>query len=130
MEVILNSIKTTPEGDVLMLGHCSELGTDLYNIFILKVDENGQITNTNETETIPIKNAIITPNLGKDYLQPHTGIYPSQLQIFNINGQLVLEEDIQQNTTTINTSLLSSGTYIWQLIKDGDVVESDKWVKE
>jgi len=127
---LLNSIKTTPEGDVLMLGHCSDLGTDLYNIFILKVDENGLITNTNEEETIPIKNAITTPNPGKDYFQLHTGIYPSQLQIFNINGQLVLEENIQQNTTTINTQLLSSGSYVWQLIKDGEVVESDKWVKE
>ncbi len=78
----------------------------------------------------PIKNAITTPNPGKDYLQLHSGIYPAKLQIFNIKGQLVLEEDIHQNTTTINTQHLSSGTYIWQLLKDGEVVESDKWVKE
>jgi len=97
-------------------------------IFIMKVNEDG-VVGSGEQQ-IPIKNAITTPNPGKNYLQLHTGIYPSQLQIFNINGQMVLEEDINQNTTTINTQLLSSGTYVWQLIKDGEVVESDKWVKE
>jgi hypothetical protein len=127
---MLNSIKTTTEGDVLLLGRCSELDTDLWNIFIMKVDENGLITSIKEEPEIPIKNAIITPNPGKDYLHLHTGIYPAQLQIFNINGQLVLEEVIQKNVTTIQTQSLSSGTYVWQLLKDGKVVETDKWVKE
>jgi hypothetical protein len=97
-------------------------------IFIMKVNEDG-LVGTEEPE-IPIKNAIITPNPGKDYLHLHTGIYPAQLQIFNINGQLVLEEVIQKNVTTIQTQSLSSGTYVWQLLKDGKVVETDKWVKE
>jgi hypothetical protein len=127
---MLNSIKTTTEGDVLLLGRCSELDTDLWNIFIMKVDENGLITSTKEEPEIPIKNAIVTPNPGKDYLQLHTRIYPAQLQIFNINGQLVLEEVIQKNVTTIQTQSLSSGTYVWQLLKDGKIVETDKWVKE
>jgi hypothetical protein len=127
---LLNTIKTTPEGDVLLLGRCSELDTDLWNIFIMKVDENGLITSTKGEPEIPIKNAIITPNPGKDYMQLHTGIYPAQLQIFNINGQLVLEEVIQKNVTTIQTQSLSSGTFVWQLLKDGKVVETDKWVKE
>jgi hypothetical protein len=97
-------------------------------IFIMKVNEDG-LVGTEEPE-IPIKNAIITPNPGKDYLHLHTGIYPAQLQIFNINGQLVLEEVIQKNVTTIQTQSLSSGTYVWQLLKDGKIVETDKWVKE
>lgn len=121
----------------VMEGGCIITGTRYKNgsigpfereIFIMKVNEDG-VVGTGEHQ-IPIKNAITTPNPGKNYFQLHTGIYPSQLQIFTINGQLVLEEDINENTTTINTQLLSSGIYVWQLIKDGEVVESDKWVKE
>lgn len=97
-------------------------------IFIMKVNEDGVVGT--EEQQIPIKNAIITPNPGKDYMQLHTGIYPAQLQIFNIKGQLVLEEEIRQNTTTIQTQSLSSGTYIWQLLKDGEIKENGKWIKE
>jgi len=127
---LLNSIKTTPNGDVILLGHCSELNTDLYNIFIMKVDQNGLITSTNQEPAIPIKNAIITPNPGNNYLQLHTGIFPATLQIFNTKGQMVLERKIQQNSTTIQTQTLAAGTYVWQLQKDGSIVEVGKWVKE
>lgn len=100
------------------------------DIFILHIDENGLITSTNEEESIPIKNAIITPNPGKEYLQLHTGVYPAKLQLFNINGHLIFEDSIHQNTTTLNTQNLKPGTYIWQLIKNGEVIENGKWVKE
>lgn len=126
----LTTIKTTPEGDVLLLGHCSELGTDLWNVFIMKVDQNGLITSTHEEESIPIKNAIALPNPGRDYLELHTGLYPSTLQLFNLKGNLILEEAIDSESTRINTQALPSGTYIWSLIKEGELVESDKWVKE
>ncbi len=98
-------------------------------LVIMKVDENGLITSTDESP-IPVKNAIVTPNPGKEYLQLHSGIYPAVFQLFNMGGQLVLEQKINQNTTTIPTQSLSAGTYIWQLLKDGKVVESDKWLKE
>lgn len=99
-------------------------------LMLLKFDENGLITSTDNEIDMPIKNAIITPNPGKDYLQFHSGIYPAHFQMYHINGQMVLEEAIHQNSTQIQTSQLSSSTYIWKLIKDGQVVESGKWVKE
>jgi hypothetical protein len=100
------------------------------NLFIIKTDENGLITSIDDEPNIPIQNAIIAPNPGQNYLQLHTGMYPALLKVFNINGQVVLEEDIHQNTTTINTSSLKSGTFVWKLIKDGELVETGKWVKE
>lgn len=105
-------------------------GPAIASLIILKTDENGLITSTTEQPNIPVKNAIITPNPGKDYMQLHSGIFPATLQLFNINGQLVLEEKIYQSTTTINTQSLSSGNYVWQLMRDGKVVQSDKWVKK
>jgi hypothetical protein len=43
---------------------------------------------------------------------------------------MVLERKIQQNSTTIQTQTLAAGTYVWQLQKDGSIVEVGKWVKE
>ena len=129
----INDIATASDGGCLLTGYKyknGSIGPFVASLVLIKTDENGIITSTNEEESIPIKNAIISPNPGKNFLQLHTGIYPAKLQIFNINGQLILEEEIHQNTTTIQTQSLSSGTYVWQLLKDGEVVENDKWVKE
>jgi hypothetical protein len=45
-------------------------------------------------------------------------------------GQQVLEEQISNETSRINTVELKQGTYIWQVLKDGKMVESGKWVRE
>jgi len=126
-------LKGTNDGGCIMVGtkyEHGETGPFERDVIVIKVDEYGLITNTNEAISTPIKNAIITPNPGIDYLQLHTGIYPSQFLLFNMFGQLILEEDIQQNITSISVQPLSSGTYIWSLIKDGQVVENGKWIKE
>jgi hypothetical protein len=129
----LMDVRETPDSGVILAGTRYENGNSgpfEKDIFVLKVDENGLITSTKEEPEIPIKNAIVTPNPGQNYMQLHTGIYPALLKVFNINGQVVLEEDIHQNTTTINTSSLKSGTFVWKLIKDGELVETGKWVKD
>jgi len=127
---LLNSIKTTHEGDVLLIGRCSELDSNKWNIFIMKVNPNGLITSSDPHQTIPIKNAIVLPNPGSYYLQVHTGIYPAIFKLFSISGQQMIEEKINGETSHINTSSLETGTYIWQVIKDGQEVENGKWVKE
>ena len=128
----LIDIESTNDGGCILSGNIysnGEEGPFERDIFILKVDENGLITSTDESP-IPVKNAIVTPNPGKEYLQLHSGVYPAVFQLFNMGGQMILEQKINQNTSTIATQSLSAGTYIWQLLKDGKVVESDKWVKE
>jgi len=87
------------------------------DLVIMKVDQNGLITSTSESQSIPIKNAIVLPNPGKEYLQLHTGEYPTVFRLFNISGQQVLEEQISNETSRINTVELKQGTYIWQVGK-------------
>lgn len=129
----LLDVRETNDNGVILTGtryDHGETGPFEKDIFILKVNEDGIIIGNDETERIPIKNAIITPNPGRNYLQLHTNFYPSKLQLFKMDGQIILDENIQENTTTFNMSNLTSGTYIWSLIKDGQVVEKGKWVKE
>ncbi len=124
-------VRETPDNNILLTGSIYDHGDSgpiVRDIFVIKADQNGLITSTNQEQTIPIKNAIITPNPGKDYLQLHTGIYPAKLQIFNIKGQLVLEEDIHQNNTTINHNTSPRHLY-WAAFKRWRSSGSDKWVE-
>ncbi len=127
---MLNSIKTTDEGDVLLLGHCSDVGPNVWNAFIMKVDKDGLITSTEDDLQISIKNAIVLPNPGKDYLELHTGKYPAKLQLFDMGGHQVIEEQVSQGKTIINTQKIKPGSYIWRLIQKGRIVETGKWVRQ
>jgi hypothetical protein len=130
---VLYQLKATEDGGALMFGtyyQNGDEGVHEKDLVIMKVNQEGLITSTNNGAEIPIKNAIALPNPGKAYLELHTGIYPATLQLHNFNGQLILEEAIHSNITRINTLELSSGTYIWSLVKEGKVVESGKWLRE
>lgn len=96
---------------------------------LLKIDQNGLITSTNENQSIPIKNAIVLPNPGSGYLQLHTGMFPATFKLYDINGHEVLVEEINSESTRITTSHLKTGSYIWQLFKKGKEVEKGKWIK-
>jgi len=129
--VVHNVLASHDEGCVLMATRYSYGNNNIKkrNIAILKVDANGLLTSNNNQINIPIKNAIIMPNPGTNYLELYTGAYPSELQLFNINGQLVLSKEIYNESSRINTEILKSGTYIWHLVKGNEVVENGKWVK-
>ncbi len=130
---VLYQLKATEDGGALMFGtyyQNEENGVHEKDLVIMKVNPEGLITSTNNNAEIPIKNAIILPNPGREYLELHTGAYPATLQLHNLNGSLVLEEAINSNISRVNTLELSSGTYIWSLVKEGKVVESGKWVRE
>ena len=124
------SLKATSDGGCIIVGNRYD-GEIQYvrDIYVVKVDSNGLITWTQSLNPQEYKVAVF-PNPGKDYLQLHTELYPANLKLFNIKGQMVLEEEIRQNTTTIQTQSLSTGTYFWQLIKDGEIKENGKWINE
>ena len=71
------------------------------------------------------KNIVIYPNPGNNELNilvPEDSF--SRLQVFDFQGRLVFEKDIDNNITTINTESWSSGMYFWKV---GN--ETGKWIK-
>ena len=71
------------------------------------------------------KNIIVYPNPGNDELHiimQNTG--SSKLQVFDIQGRLILEKDIEGDITTINTDNWAAGMYFWKV---GN--EAGKWIK-
>ena len=70
-------------------------------------------------------NVIVYPNPGNNILNIITSENSfSKLQIFDFQGRMILEKDIDGETTTINTESWAKGLYFWKL---GN--ETGKWIK-
>ena len=100
--------------------------------FVLKVNSEGLILNVNNPEKPIAQEAIVLPNPGNEYLQVKLAIQhkTAHFQLFDINGRLVLEENLQGDMQRLNTSLLKQGTYIYRITASNRVIGSGKWVKE
>ena len=60
----------------------------------------------------------VYPNPVKDVLTIESGSGMKQVQIFNVTGQLVLSQQTDSKTITVNTSSLKSGVYFLKVTTD------------
>ncbi len=74
--------------------------------------------------------AIAYPNPGRDVLNIRTALQNAHVEIYDMSGKQIYNQEITSNITIINTSYWSSGTYIWKVIANGKEVESGKWIKQ
>ena len=70
------------------------------------------------------------PNPGKDVLNIRTGLKKAQVEVYDLTGKLIHNQQITDNITHITTTSWPSGTYIWKVIANGKEAESGKWIKE
>ena len=77
-----------------------------------------------------LKVAIAYPNPRKDVLNIRTRLKDARVEVYDINGRLVHNQEITESITTINTKNWSDGIYLWEVIVNGKEVESGKWIKE
>jgi hypothetical protein len=54
----------------------------------------------------------------------------TEINIFNVNGELVLNKLINKQSTTIETSSLSSGIYFYKIISDNKIIQSGKLISQ
>ena len=87
-----------------------------------------QYTTIEEQETKHFSSAY--PNPGKNVLNIRTALQNARVEVYNSLGHLVLNLELLENVTSINTSSWPSGTYIWKVLANGKVTESGKWIKE
>lgn len=50
------------------------------------------------------------------------------LQLLNANGMLQMKLKLQKGENSINTSMLSTGVYIYKVLSQGKI-SSGKWIK-
>ncbi len=124
--------KETQDGGCLMLGTRYDYLTQNYerDIYIVRVDGNGLVTSTNDMPPLTVSEAIVYPNSGSTQLTIETALKDLQFELYSTNGQTVVTQPVNNGTTTINTSALPAGVYLYRFMNKEKIVESGKWVKE
>ena len=63
-------------------------------------------------------------------LNIRTGLKDARVEVYDMNGRLVHNQQITDNITSINAENWSSGTYVWKVIADNKEAECGKWIKK
>ncbi len=132
---MMNSIVATNDNGCMLLGsrydykNTTELERDIY---ILKLNSEGLLTSTSENPKIQMHEALVFPNPGTEFLRVRIAAQYSQstFELFDMNGNLVLKENIEGKWKQISTSFLPQGTYIYKIHNQQGLFESGKWVKQ
>ena len=126
---------STSDGGALITGFTWDYtipGNMLRDIFVLKVDTAGVVTKIPEEDSWQMNDAILCPNPGSDYCIAVVGAqHPrATLVLYDMNGRVIMEHELHQYQTRINTAFLPTGTYIYTFVTDGKGIGTGKWVKQ
>ncbi len=102
------------------------------DIFILKVDSLGNLPASVDNPEFTVHDLLLYPNPGKDILQIRTGTQSTGgiLKLFDITRKDILQTKIREANTTVNTSSLPAGIYIYTYTLNGKTIETGKWIKK
>lgn len=72
------------------------------------------------------------PNPGNNTLNIHTDLQNARVEIYDLTGKLVCNQETTGNVTTINAEGWPSGMYLWKVVSTDSVtlMETGKWIKE
>jgi hypothetical protein len=102
------------------------------DLFLLKVNSEGLITGMDEPQGISASEALVYPNPGGQRFKVKLAMQHQNalLEMFSMNGKLVLRKEIKQEQTEINTQTLPQGCYTYRITAEGRKIAGGKWVKE
>ena len=97
--------------------------------FALRLTSQGTLR-IGENESL-LHQAIVFPNPGGNQINLTSGIQllKGTFNLYDINGRLVFESNISSSEMIIDVSFLSSGSYVWQIILNNNVMDKGKWIK-
>jgi hypothetical protein len=100
------------------------------DIYIIKVNSEGLLVWTQE---IPINKPLLTvyPNPGTDLINIKISKGEFEFELININGQVLIKQQINSSLNTVNTESIQSGMYFYKIInKKNKTIETGKWIKK
>lgn len=129
----LMKVLATNDGGCLLAGtrYDYNAGIKERDIYIIKVDNEGLLVSSGEEHNIEMHEALVFPNPGTNYLKIRIATqYPKSIfELFDLNGKLLISEQIDGKWGEINTSFLKPGTYIYKIYNQKGLNESGKWIK-
>ncbi len=126
----VNSIVSTKEEDLLLVGHANSLNGDKSWNFVTKFPASAFVS-IEEAHAHNLKVAVAYPNPGGDVLNIRTSLRDCTLQVYDMQGRMVHKQEITDDVTSVDASGWSSGTYVWKLTNNNEqlTIEEGKWVK-
>ena len=127
----VNSIVPTKEEDLLLVGNGNSLNGDKSWNFVTKFPASAFV-NIEEAHAHNLKVAVAYPNPGGDVMNIRTLLRDCTLQVYDMQGRMVHQQEITDDVTSVDASGWTNGTYIWELGtgNGGRILESGKWVKD
>lgn len=116
--------------------HSLEIDTYIYGIqsvndnCISAIKEISVNVGNDGVDEMESSGSVAYPNPGKDVLNIRTALQNARIEVYDLNGKLIYNQEITDNITTIITTSWPSGTYIWKVIANGKEAESGKWIKQ
>ncbi len=122
-------LKVTQDGGCVMGGtYYGPTQSNEKDPFIIKVDSTGFLSWIYNLPNDFIK-LTVYPNPGTDKMIVNNPPINSKLVLYNINGQAIITQPLNESNS-VNTVSLKSGIYLYQVINSkGKVVGTGKWVK-
>ena len=126
----VNSIVSTKEEDLLLVGYANSLNGDKSWNFVTKFPASAFV-NIEEAHANNLHLAVAYPNPGGDVMNIRTSLRNCTLQVYDMQGRMVHQQEITDDVTSVDASGWSSGTYVWKLTINNEqlTVEEGKWVK-
>lgn len=124
------SITSARDGGVLLVSRSKNLDDTSQRWTTVTKFPAEAFVGIEEAHDCGLKMAIAYPNPGKDVLNIRTALQNAHVEIYDLSGKLIYNQEITDNITPINTTSWPSGTYIWKVIAYGQEAESGKWIKQ
>ena len=131
----INTLKATRDGGCIIAGHFRnyvENPNDNYpRAFhsVVKKFPPEAFDGIEEAHENGLKVAFAYPNPGNNQLNIRTTLPNAHVEVYDINGKLICNQEITDVITSIDTENWSSGIYVWKVVSDSKDAEIGKWVK-
>ena len=126
----IKSIKATKDGGVIMLNTSKDRNTYESWTSIIKFPASAFVS-IEEAHAYNLHLAVAYPNPGGDVMNIRTSLRDCTLQVYDMQGRMVYQQEITDDVTSVDASNWQRGTYIWELkTENGKLkIEEGKWVK-
>ena len=122
----------TESDDIIITGEIrhKENGVIYYEPYMAKFPASAFVS-IEEAHAHNLHLAVAYPNPGGDVMNIRTSLRDCTLQVYDMQGRMVHQQEITDDVTSVDASGWSSGTYVWKLTINNEqlTVEEGKWVK-
>lgn len=135
----INDMKATKDGGLICAGHfCDFVAHNATNVnlcaevtqLVVKKFSQRAFMSIDEAHANKLKVALVYPNPGGNEMLVRTTLENACIELFDLQGKLIEKQLLNDKTTTINTSRLQAGTYLYKIVQNKEIIESGKWIKE